>query len=71
MVHSATLGALLHALAHALLTCLHRGGDLVEPFDDIADRMQPRHVRPHPRIDDDVRQRLADAPLKNGLFEIE
>lgn len=24
-----------------------------------------------PRIDDDVRQRLADAPLKNGLFEIE
>ena len=24
-----------------------------------------------PRLDDDVRQRLADAPLKNGLFEIE
>ena len=24
-----------------------------------------------PRIDDDVRQRLADVPLKNGLFEIE
>ena len=33
---------------------------------------QVRLYRPDdPRIDDDVRQRLADAPLKNGLFEIE
>ena len=33
---------------------------------------QVRLYRPDdPRIDDDVRQRLAVAPLKNGLFEIE
>ncbi|MCY1277662.1 hypothetical protein D9M69_236280 [compost metagenome] len=33
---------------------------------------QLRLYRPDdPRIDDDVRQRLADKPLQNGLFEIE
>lgn len=33
---------------------------------------QVRLYRPDdPRIDDDVRQRLADTPLRNGLFEIE
>ncbi|MCY1310913.1 hypothetical protein D9M70_611550 [compost metagenome] len=38
----------------------------------IAAYRQVKLYRPDdPRIDDDVRLRLADKPLQNGLFEIE